>query len=300
MIIGLGETVYDIIFKDNQPVKAVPGGSAFNAMISLGRSNADCMMVTEVGDDHIGDMIVQFLKDNKVKTDYVYQHPNTKSHISLAFLNELNDAQYLFYKDHKAIQMPDRIPEIKRNDIVLFGSYFAINPVIRDYVRHFLTTAKENGAILYYDINFRASHKDEIPELIANIEENMQLATVLRGSAEDFNILHGTTTGDEAYERVKSLFSIFVYTDAANPIQVFTPQDKWSFPVPQIKTVSTIGAGDNFNAGFCYALNNEWKDRTSPFSFKECSPTLISHLIDSGQKFSTEVCQSIDNHIAKY
>ncbi len=81
MIVGLGETVYDIIFKDNQPVKAVPGGSAFNAMISLGRSNADCMMVTEVGDDHIGDMIVQFLKDNKVKTDYVYQHPNTKSHI---------------------------------------------------------------------------------------------------------------------------------------------------------------------------------------------------------------------------
>ena len=298
MIIGLGETVYDIIFKDNQPVKAVPGGSAFNAMISLGRSNADCMMVTEVGDDHIGDMIVQFLKDNKVKTDYVYQHPNTKSHISLAFLNELNDAQYLFYKDHKALHIPDRIPEIKRNDIVLFGSYFAINPVIRDYVRHFLTTAKENGVILYYDINFRASHKDEIPELIANIEENMQLATVLRGSAEDFNILYGTTTGDEAYERVKSLCSIFVYTDAANPIQVFTPQDKWSFPVPQIKTVSTIGAGDNFNAGFCYALHNEWKDKTPPFSFKECSPTLISHLIASGQKFSTEVCQSFDNHIA--
>ena len=300
MIVGLGETVYDIIFKDNQPVKAVPGGSAFNAMISLGRSNADCMMVTEVGDDHIGDMIVQFLKDNKVKTDYVYQHPNTKSHISLAFLNELNDAQYLFYKDHKAIQMPAMIPEIKRNDIVLFGSYFAINPIIRNYVRTFLTTAKENGAILYYDINFRASHKDEIPKLIANIEENMQLATVLRGSAEDFNILYGTTTGDEAYERVKSLCSIFVYTDAANPIQVFTPQDKWSFPVPQIKTVSTIGAGDNFNAGFCYALHNEWKDKTPPFSFKECSPTLISHLIASGQKFSTEVCQSIDNHIAKY
>ena len=300
MIIGLGETVYDIIFKNNQPVKAVPGGSAFNAMISLGRSNADCMMVTEVGDDHIGDMIVQFLKDNKVKTDYVYQHPNTKSHISLAFLNERNDAQYLFYKDHKAIQMPDRIPEIKRNDIVLFGSYFAINPVIRDYVRNFLTTAKENGAILYYDINFRASHKDEIPELIANIEENMQLATVLRGSAEDFNILYGTTTGGEAYEHVKNLCSTFVYTDAAKPIQVFTPQDKWSFPVPQIKTVSTIGAGDNFNAGFCYALHNEWKDRTSPFSFKECSPTLISHFIASGQKFSTEVCQSIDNHIAKY
>ena len=295
MIVGLGETVYDIIFKDNQPVKAVPGGSAFNAMISLGRSNADCMMVTEVGDDHIGDMIVQFLKDNKVKTDFVYQHPNTKSHISLAFLNEHNDAQYLFYKDHKAIQMPDRIPAIKRNDIVLFGSYFAINPIIRNYVRTFLTTAKENGAILYYDINFRASHKDEIPELIANIEENMQLSTVLRGSAEDFNILYGTTTGDEAYERVKRLCSTFVYTDAANPIQVFTPQGKHSFSVPQIKTISTIGAGDNFNAGFCYAMYR--KGITNYKSIEDLPYETLSHLIESGQKFSSEVCKSMDNYI---
>lgn len=297
MIIGLGETVYDIIFKDNQPVRAVPGGSAFNAMISLGRSNADCMMVTETGDDHIGNMIVQFLKDNNVKTHYVYQHPNTKSHISLAFLNEQNDAQYLFYKDHKALQMPDRMPEIKEGDIVLFGSYFAINPVIRTYVRHFLTTAKEKGAILYYDINFRASHKDEIPELIDNIEENMRLATVLRGSAEDFSILYGTTTGTEAYNRVKALCSSFIYTDAANPIQVFTPDGKSSFPIEPIKTVSTIGAGDNFNAGFCYALqkemqvlsNHTWK--LSNHTWKLC--------IEEGKRFSAEVCQSLDNYIKK-
>ena len=306
MIIGLGETVYDIIFKDNQPVKAVPGGSAFNAMISLGRSNADCMMVTEVGDDHIGNMVVQFLKDNRVRTDYVCQHPNTKSHISLAFLNEDNDAQYLFYKDHKALSIPDTMPEIREGDIVLFGSFFAINPIIRDYVRRFLTTAREKGAILYYDINFRASHRDEIPEIMGNIEENMRLATVLRGSAEDFNILYGTTAGSEAYERVKHLCSTFIYTDAARPIQVFTPQGKQSFPVPQIKTVSTIGAGDNFNAGFCYALHNvlhpddhnERNDRNAHYPLKERMPTLMPHLIGSGQKFSAEVCQSFDNYIA--
>ena len=28
-VIGIGETVLDIIFKDNKPVNAVPGGSAF-------------------------------------------------------------------------------------------------------------------------------------------------------------------------------------------------------------------------------------------------------------------------------
>ena len=49
-VFGIGETVYDIIFKDNQPQRAVPGGSTFNALVSLGRLGVPCSMVTEVGD----------------------------------------------------------------------------------------------------------------------------------------------------------------------------------------------------------------------------------------------------------
>ena len=37
-VIGIGETVLDIIFKNDQPIGAVPGGSVFNGVISLGRS----------------------------------------------------------------------------------------------------------------------------------------------------------------------------------------------------------------------------------------------------------------------
>lgn len=35
-IIGIGETVLDVIFRNDNPTAAVPGGSTFNAMISLG------------------------------------------------------------------------------------------------------------------------------------------------------------------------------------------------------------------------------------------------------------------------
>ena len=34
-VIGIGETVLDIIFQNDQPVQAVPGGSVFNSLISL-------------------------------------------------------------------------------------------------------------------------------------------------------------------------------------------------------------------------------------------------------------------------
>ena len=37
-VIGIGETILDILFKNNQPTVAVPGGSVFNGLVSLGRT----------------------------------------------------------------------------------------------------------------------------------------------------------------------------------------------------------------------------------------------------------------------
>lgn len=157
-IIGVGETVLDIIFRDDQPVKAVPGGSSFNAIISIGRTGTPCIMATEVGDDHVGDIVTNFLKDNNVDTSYVFRSKGTQSHISLAFLDNNNDAQYQFYKNHAVLTMHKKMPDVNKGDVVLFGSYFAVNPNLREYVSTFLKKAKERGAILFYDLNFRASH----------------------------------------------------------------------------------------------------------------------------------------------
>ena len=34
-VIGIGETILDIIFKNDQPIGAVPGGSVFNGLTCL-------------------------------------------------------------------------------------------------------------------------------------------------------------------------------------------------------------------------------------------------------------------------
>ena len=45
--------------------------------------------------------------------------------------------------------------------------------------------AKEHGAILYYDINFRASHQNEIMKITPNLIENLEMADfVLMRSTE--------------------------------------------------------------------------------------------------------------------
>lgn len=44
--------------------------------------------------------------------------------------------------------------------------------------------------------NFRKTHIDDIPHVMENIEENMRLANIIRGSMEDFGYLYNLTDAD--------------------------------------------------------------------------------------------------------
>ena len=59
-VIGIGETILDIIFKNNQPIGAVPGGSMFNGLISLGRAGLNATFISETGNDRVGKQIISF------------------------------------------------------------------------------------------------------------------------------------------------------------------------------------------------------------------------------------------------
>ena len=297
-IIGIGETVLDIIFRNEQPIQAVPGGSTFNAIISLSRSGVNTSFISETGNDRIGRMIVQFLKDNGCEADCVNMYPDSKSPLSLAFLNDQNDAEYIFYKDHPHDRLDFAFPEINEDDIVLFGSYYAVNPVIRPQVKGFLDYAHEHGAILYYDVNFRASHQYEVMKLTPNLLENFELADIVRGSAEDFEVLFKKTDAEQVYRsQIMFYTKKFIYTNAALPIQLFADNGlKKQYPVNKTETVSTIGAGDNFNAGFLYGLLLNGITRSQLEA--GLSESQWDSIVEQGTKFSAEVCRSLYNYVS--
>lgn len=296
-VIGIGETVFDIIFKEDNPVAAVPGGSTFNAIISLGRAGINTTFISETGDDRIGRRIIEFLKENGVNADSVSVYQGTKSPLSLAFLNERNDAEYIFYKDHPNDRLDFIHPAIERDDIVLMGSYYAINPVIRQQVAAFLDYAKEQGAIIYYDVNYRASHKHEIMRLTPNIIENLEYADIVRGSSEDFEIMYKKKDADSVYKSEISFYTKkFIYTQGSEPVELRADGGlSKQYTIEKTDTVSTIGAGDNFNAGFIYGMlkHGITRDIIDDGLTEEQWDGIISCAL----RFSANVCKSINNYI---
>ena len=307
-VIGIGETILDIIFKDErlrvgeqgsgmQPIGAVPGGSVFNGIVSLGRSGLNASFISQTGDDRVGKRIISFMKENHVDASNISVYPETKSPVSLAFLNESNDAEYIFYKDHPNDRLEFITPDIQPDDIVIFGSFYAINPVIRPQVMAFLECAHQKGAILYYDVNYRASHKNEVVKVTANILENFELADIIRGSYEDFEVMFNKTDADSVYRsQIDFYCKNFIYTHGGSPIEFRAKGGlNKQYPVEPTKTVSTIGAGDNFNAGFVYGLIKYGVTRD--MLEEGVSENIWDAVISEANLFAANVCASINNSV---
>ncbi len=294
-VIGIGETVLDIIFDDhNQPVSARPGGSAYNALISLGRMGIDCSFVSMVGNDRVGSIIKDFLTANGVDNRYVTSYDKGNSPLALAFLDEHRNAQYSFYKDYLIQPQPFAAPPMTADDIVLIGSYFALNPVTRPQVRALLSTARQSDCLIYYDVNFRSTHRHEVDQLMPTIVENFQLADIVKGSDEDFDNIFGTTDFRRVYhEYVEPHCQAFICTQGSQGATLLMGSCEWHVDAQHITPVSTIGAGDNFNAGTIYGLAQRTVAR------RTLAPAPLAEAMKSGIAFASEVCQSYDNYISK-
>ena len=289
----------DIIFKNGKPIEAVPGGSTFNGIVSLGRAGVKTVFVSETGNDRVGEYVRDFLRDNNVDTSAINVFQETKSPVSLAFLDKDNNADYIFYRDQKHDHMDFAYPDIQKDDIVVFGSFYAVNPALRPQVSGLLEYARQRGAIIYYDVNFRKAHQADVMKITPNLIDNLEYADIVRGSKEDFEVLYKKDSADRVYRAETSFYcKRFIYTDGPNPVSVFSNNGfHKEYAMPKTETVSTIGAGDNFNAGFIYGMIKYGVTRDDVE--QGLSEEVWDKLIATATAFSADCCKDIFNYISK-
>ncbi len=289
----IGETVLDIIFKNEQPVAAKAGGSALNTAVSLGRLGCNVFFISEYANDKTGKMIDSFLLENNVKTNFVYRFDEGKTALSLAFLNEHNDADYSFYKIFPEKRFCIKTPDFLPNDIVHFGSMYSVNPEIRDNIFALVSKAKTKGCIVVYDPNVRNKHKREVNDFMPYFRRNFALADIVRGSDEDFYNLFKTNDIAIISDQISAPL---IYTQNKNGVTLVTHSITKHYDTLQIQPVSTIGAGDNFNAGIEFGLQ---KLKIQKQNIEYLTENEWDTIINSAIQFSSHVCMSYENYISK-
>lgn len=297
-IIGVGETVLDILFKGDKPVSALPGGSVLNTLVSLSRCGISCSLVTELGEDRVGKQIKDFLVANQVDVSNVRTVTDSNTSLALAFLTPDDRVEYEFYKSPYAEQIEWGLPEITSRDIILVGSFYALSPRTRLRVERILREAKAQNAIIYYDVNYRAEHRNDIMKIRPNLLDNFELADIVRGSTEDFDVLYGCTEATQIFKSEISFYcNNFICTAAQKQTSVCTREATHTYDIPEVEVVSTVGAGDNFNAGMLYGLILEdiYKENIAQGLSTEQWERLMRQAI----LFATSSCTQIHNYISK-
>ncbi|MFO7869442.1 MAG: PfkB family carbohydrate kinase [Bacteroidales bacterium] len=296
MIYTIGETVLDIILQEMTARATKPGGSALNTAVSLAELGNNVSFISELGTDKIGDYIINFLHSKNINTSHIVKHAHNTS-LAIAHLDTNNDAQYEFYKPQpKSVYYPE-IP-IQQQDIVLFSSTYAIANRNRTALLRILKSAQDKNAIRIYDPNIRTQHNKKSNEY-KRITENFTIANIVRASDEDCKSIFNTTTPHKVYSYLRKYnVSIFIMTRNKHKVDIITPQYSLQYPVPDIQPISTIGAGDTFNAGITHCLHHITNKYTET-SISTIPQTFWDNAIPFAIKCATTVCMSYENYLTK-
>ena len=296
-IFCIGESLLDLVFEGRTPLSARPGGSSLNAAVSLGRTGLPVFLISETGVDEAGRIISAFLKRNHVSTRYLHQLSGHKTAIALAFLDRKKDAGYSFYRDYPEERFTQKFPEPTKNDLIIFGSSLSYSKNARKSLIPFLEKAAQKGTFIIFDPNFRPVHLPDLTDLKPMIIENIGLSALVRGSHEDFMLIFAAANAREAYQQVRLAgCDNLVYTNAQKEVIAFSPDKLTAASVPEIDPVSTIGAGDAFNAGIAWYL--WYRPDVRPVSATKWDHAL-PELLNCAIRFSAGVCLSMENYISE-
>lgn len=292
-IFTIGETTFDILFHQNHPIGSASGGSAYNSAISLGRCRLPVCLISTFGNDRVGDFSLKFLQKNGVHCGLIKRFKG-RSRLALAFIDPNSNATYSFYPASQD-QVPD-YPIPRQNDIILLGSSFALRDNGRENLLHYLHEAQRVGAIIIYDPNAREPMIDK-PELLEKINQNIELATIVKGSDEDFHHIFGEDNPQNMYTRMATSENKYlIYTKGEKGAELLGQTIHLSVAANKTKIVSTVGAGDNFSAGIIYELYNQLENNKTLHDLK---PAEWEKVMQSGTLFASAVCGSAKNYLPK-
>jgi len=292
-IFTIGETTYDIQFRNGSPDGGCGGGSAFNSSISLGRCGLPVSLISTYAKDKIGDLANNLLFTNGVDCSWIKRFEG-RSRVALAFFDKDQIPEYSFYPASEEA-IPD-YPDPRKNDIILLGSSFSLRDKGREELLQYLQKCREIGCTIIYDPNARRHLADD-PRMMKKIMENISLATIVKGSDEDFHFIFKTKDSTMAFELIhQSGPQYMIYTKGSKGAEFFNSDLHLESDALKINVVSTIGAGDNFSAGVIFGI---YFRLINHLHFKDFLREDWQYIMAMGSFFSARVCESSENYISR-
>lgn len=255
-IVAVGEVLIDLtqIGKNELGIpqfSANPGGAPANLAVAAARLGASTAFVGKVGEDGFGTYLRAVLEENNVDTTGMLVDDHEHTTLAVVSVDSTGERSFSFYRDPSAdVNLrAEEIPEalLRQTRILHFGSVSLTAEPARSATLYAAKAAQENGALVSYDPNYRASLWSSEETAIEQMKAALPLCDILKISDEELPLLTGTddpVTGS-ALLAEKGIRLIFI-TLGANGAFFRLGDQTGCVPGIRVQVGDTNGAGDTF------------------------------------------------------
>lgn len=306
-------------FSQIKSFAAYVGGSPTNIAVGTQRLGLRTALLTAVGEDLVGDFILDFLKQEGVATEYIPRKPGTRSAAVLLGIEPPDKFPLVFYRDNAAdvhLTIDDVLaaPVAGSRVLEISGTGLSKDPG-RSATIFAAEQAKAAGNAVVLDIDFRLDQWHDARAFGVAIRAILPLVDVAIGTEEEIKAAMLTEVGEVTVHHSQiSAPEVRGDLDAAVPAllahgpralvakrgvqgaTVFTAGgevvDAPGFPV---EVYNVLGAGDAFAAGLIYGYLQGWSWYRSARMANACGAIVVTrHGCANFMGYEEEVLQFIE------
>ena len=269
-------------FNDIKGFDAFVGGSPLNIAVGCARLGVNASLLTGVGNDKVGEFIVNFLNKEGVNTHCIPVKNQSRSSAVVLGIEPPDKFPLVFYRDNAAdsqISIDDVIEANVQDYKILLINGTALNIEPSRSATFFATeVAEKNNVDVVLDLDFRADQWHDyrsfgltvraiLPKVKIAIgtEEEILAATMSSASQvtiKDQQISAPEISGDidaSIEQLLTSGIEILIVKRGEDGASIYkangSREDVPGFPV---EVLNVLGAGDAFASGFLYGILQGW------------------------------------------
>lgn len=258
-IVALGELLIDFteagtgqsgmaLFEQN------PGGAPANLLTVASHMGFQTEFMGKVGTDMHGRFLKEALKNQGIGVDAVLEDRNYFT--TLAFVAIKNgEREFSFARKPGADTMlrADELDKELLSNCKIFhcGSLSLTDEPVKTATLEAVGIAKEAGALISYDPNYRESLWESREQAIREMKSLIPFADVMKVSDEECLLLTGETDYNKAVKILMAMGpKVIAVTMGGDGVLLNTREKSEIVKGFKVKAVDTTGAGDSFWGGF--------------------------------------------------
>ena len=257
----LGDMVSDDYDADNSCNKYSRyfGGSPANITMNIKRLGGNPIISASVGNDRLGEFLINNLKKNNINTDFINKVNNSTSMVLVTKSKETPLPIFYRSADYNLEYNEDIGSILKNSKIVHFSCWPISQKKSRKVIEKVIEEARKNNVLIGFDPNYHEMIWEEGHDGIEYIKNLIGKLDIIKPSEVDAERIFGPDTPENHVDKfIQCGAKLVIMTLGKDGAIVSNGTETIKFKTLATEVVDTTGAGDAFWGGFYTALTSNY------------------------------------------